>query len=335
MTKQHTKHTFESYRQYLEEKLIIVGKGQKYEQVIILAGGAGSGKGYATTHFIDSGSYKQINTDTVKELLIKIAKNAANIKGMSTKISDIIPQINKLDLHNPVHTDQMHVIVKNLGVDEKQLFYMLAHGAGGTRSYLPNLLFDRTLKNEKAVREVTELVRNAGYKPENIHIIWVLTDYQVSLKQNYHRDRRVFNDLLISTHQGSKTTMLDVVFKDYAKYSINGDIIVIIGGPKQHYNILGGITVGTEMVPSGNQAPLTGVQNPYKPKEMIKPHFMGTAGIKEWARDFTYFRIKRAGSAGVDQAAIDKVVAFAGILAPPQQPFDSNVNKMFPQTAQQ
>ena len=37
----------QSFKSFLTEKSIVVGNGAKYGQVIFLAGGAGSGKGFA------------------------------------------------------------------------------------------------------------------------------------------------------------------------------------------------------------------------------------------------------------------------------------------------
>jgi len=36
-----------NFQQYLEEKLILYGQGKRYGQIVFLAGGAGSGKGFA------------------------------------------------------------------------------------------------------------------------------------------------------------------------------------------------------------------------------------------------------------------------------------------------
>ena len=36
----------------LEEKLIVYGGGKKYGQIVFLAGGAGSGKGFASEKFM-------------------------------------------------------------------------------------------------------------------------------------------------------------------------------------------------------------------------------------------------------------------------------------------
>jgi hypothetical protein len=313
--------SYTDLRNYLEEKLLILGGGKKSEQAVILAGGAGSGKSYATRHFIQGENYKIINPDDIKEMLVKLAKNG-NMIGLSTRMQLLLPQIRNLKLSNSEDTAKLHQLVKDFGLDDKQLFYILGN-PGGTRTHMPNLMFDCTLKSEKAANEIVSLLLNAGYKPDNIHIVWILTNYKVALQQNYHRDRRVFNDILFDTHLGAKKTMTELVIANYGKMGINGDLAVIIGGPEQKYEILGReVKGGSDMVRSG-KAP---EQSKYSPA------FTGTAGSKEWAKDFTYFRLKTAGKTGIDQDAVTRVLNFVQLLAPPQQGFDSTISKQFPQT---
>ena len=56
----------EPFRTFLTEKQIIIGKGAKYGQVVFLAGGAGSGKGFATTHFLEGTKFKIRDVDEWK-----------------------------------------------------------------------------------------------------------------------------------------------------------------------------------------------------------------------------------------------------------------------------
>ena len=39
------------FEEFLEEKLIMLSNGKKYGQIVFLAGGAGSGKGFAMFNF--------------------------------------------------------------------------------------------------------------------------------------------------------------------------------------------------------------------------------------------------------------------------------------------
>ena len=72
--------TFDTIRQeqlteeYLEEKQIIVGKGKNYNNIIFLAGGAGSGKGFAIKNFLQGEKYRVRDVDEWKRLVMKIHK---------------------------------------------------------------------------------------------------------------------------------------------------------------------------------------------------------------------------------------------------------------------
>ena len=64
-------HLTEDYLQ-LDEKLVIVGKGKKYNQVVFLAGGAGSGKGFTIQNFMEGNKYKIRDVDEWKRLVMKV-----------------------------------------------------------------------------------------------------------------------------------------------------------------------------------------------------------------------------------------------------------------------
>ena len=302
-------HTYESYRQYLEEKLIILGGDKKYDQVIILAGGAGSGKGFAQRHFMSAANYKIIDTDAMKFALINLGKKINDhekskepTKKYGQKYEEVKPTfkailayVQSMKLKDPKNTATLHALVGDMGADDKQIINMFLPFTG-TRSVLPNLLFDRTLKNEKAVIETTSFALNAGYKPENIHVVWVLTNYRIALKRNKQRlERRVYNDILFATHAGAADTMLNIVFKDYAKYGINGDIAVVIAMDRGIFTING------------------------KKMEAGTVKIQGNSG-QDVVTDFTYFRVKKAGVAGVDEGMVAKVTAFANMFVPPPVP---------------
>ena len=51
------------FRQYLEEKLIMYGQGKRYGQIVFLAGGAGSGKGFAISNFMEKEKFKIRDVD--------------------------------------------------------------------------------------------------------------------------------------------------------------------------------------------------------------------------------------------------------------------------------
>ena len=65
------------FQKFLQEKLIIPGKGKRYGQVVILAGGSASGKTYAKNHFIKSEDYKVIDPDDVKYLMVALSNKGS------------------------------------------------------------------------------------------------------------------------------------------------------------------------------------------------------------------------------------------------------------------
>ena len=289
--------------------MIILGGDKKYEQVIILAGGAGSGKGFAQRHFMSAANYKTIDTDAMKFALINLgkkindhekskepaSKHGHKFDEVKPTFKAILAYVQSMKLKDPKNTATLHGLVADMGIDDRQIINMFLPFTG-TRSVLPNILFDRTLKNEKAVIETTSFALNAGYKPENIHVMWVLTDYKVALKRNKQRvERRVYNDILFATHAGAADTMMNIVFKDYAKYGINGDIAVVIAMDR------GIFTIDGKKVEAGT----------------VK--IKGNSG-QDVVTDFTYFRVKKAGVAGIDENAVAKVTAFANRFVPPPIP---------------
>ena len=54
------------YRQ-LEEKLILFNNGARYGQIVFLAGGAGSGKGFAIKNFMEGNKFKIRDVDEWKK----------------------------------------------------------------------------------------------------------------------------------------------------------------------------------------------------------------------------------------------------------------------------
>jgi len=80
----------------LVEKLITYNNRAPYGQVVFLAGGAGSGKGFAISNFLDSAGYKLRDVDEMKkqlQILNRIGKitidQILNKYGKSISQSDI------------------------------------------------------------------------------------------------------------------------------------------------------------------------------------------------------------------------------------------------------
>ena len=180
--------------QELEEKLIIFSGGKNYGQVVFMAGGAGSGKGFAIKNFMQGEKFKVRDVDEWKKALIKLAK-----------VKDSDSELAKLNLRNPEDVFKLHLIVREKGIKDKTLDLLLT---GAKKDRLPNLLFDITMKDSSDITDVVPKLIEAGYDEKNIHLVWVLTNFKQAAKANKERDRVVPDSILFQSHQKAAMNML-------------------------------------------------------------------------------------------------------------------------------
>jgi len=203
--------------QELTEKLLVIGNGANYGQVIFLAGGAGSGKGFAIKNFIEGSKYKVRDVDEWKKAYLKLAV-----------IKNKYPELRGLDLRKPKDVFKLHMFVKDKNIKDKSLDNMLN---AAKRGRLPNIIFDITLKDKEDITDTLPQLIEAGYQPRDIHIIWVLTNYHVAVQQNKTRSRVVPDDILLKTHEGAAGTMWNFINKG-TPATLDGSVHVILGGAK-------------------------------------------------------------------------------------------------------
>ena len=191
-----TKSEYETLSSFqeLEEKLILFNGGKNYGQIVFMAGGAGSGKGFAIQNFMQGEKFKVRDVDEWKKALIKLAK-------MKDSDSDLA----KLNLRNPEDVFKLHTIVREKGIKNKTLDMLLT---GAKKDRLPNILFDITMKDSSDISDVAPKLIDAGYDPKNIHLVWVLTSYKQAAKANKERDRVVPDAILFQSHQKAAMNML-------------------------------------------------------------------------------------------------------------------------------
>lgn len=244
--------------QRLDEKLITFNNRANYGQIVFLAGGAGSGKGFATKNFLDAAGFKIRDVDEWKKSFMKLSK-------LKNKYSEL----RNLDLGNPKDVFKLHMFVKNKGIEDKTINLMLSQAKEGR---LPNILFDVTLKSVKKLDKYIPMLIEAGYKPKDIHLIWVLTSYHISVKRNKKRERVVPDDILLKTHEGAANTMYDLLSKGSKSLpkGLNGRIDVVLNNPDDTVFF------------SDDRG------NPMK----VTPEFEGSKLI---VKDFLYLPIKKAG----------------------------------------
>ena len=191
-----TKSEYETLNSFqeLEEKLILFNGGKNYGQIVFMAGGAGSGKGFAIQNFMQGEKFKVRDVDEWKKALIKLAK-----------MKDSDSELAKLNLRNPEDVFKLHTIVREKGIKNKTLDMLLT---GAKKDRLPNILFDITMKDSNDISDVAPKLIEAGYEPKNIHLVWVLTSYKQAAKANKERDRVVPDAILFQSHQKAAMNML-------------------------------------------------------------------------------------------------------------------------------
>lgn len=216
-----------SFKNYLfeqdsiQEKLITLGnKRPNFGQVVILCGGAGSGKGFVTSKLLGIEG-KVLDVDEIKNKII----SPETIK-LNKKIKDIYGiDVTKLNLRVPEDVALLHKINDEMGIARKVQDTFLNQQKN--KETLPNVIFDTTMKSLSKLEDLVDTVIQAGYEKENIHIIWVMNDINVAIKQNLARERVVPQDILIQTHELVSGTMgLLLKHQNIFKY-IDGDVWIV------------------------------------------------------------------------------------------------------------
>jgi len=256
----------------LQEKLINYNNGAKYGQIVFLAGGAGSGKGFAISNFMNSSDYKirdvdelklafqrldDLNIFTTEELLLKYKDklSAKDLKHIEDHVLSKGYSLRDLNLRTPEHVYALHVLVDATGVKDKTLDLLL--GSSDKRN-LPNIIFDTTFKDTKEIENTVPKLIEFGYQPNDIHITWVLTNYEIAIKNNAGRARVVPADIMLKTHMGAAKTIATLA-KDGLPETVNGGFYVVLNNPEntmfavdpkteKHYKTVKGTRVVTDFM---------------------------------------------------------------------------------------
>jgi len=282
----------------LVEKLITYSSRAPYSQVVFVAGGAGSGKGFAISNFLDSAGYKLRDVDELKkqlQILNRIGKISIDQildkygKSLTEKDIENIKQVQadgyklqNMDLKKPNHVMALHSLVKAMGIKDKSLANMLA--AQTNPEALPNIMFDITAKDISDIISVLPQLKNAGYQSQNIHLTWVLTNYIIAMENNKKRDRQVSEDVLLKTHEGAGNTIWGIITRALPK-GMNGRVDVVLNNPENTVYMKD--VNGNEITgPSGQKYPSDFVSLPLKkPGSGIYPESLWKEVLFKWIKE--------------------------------------------------
>lgn len=199
---------------------------------VIMAGGAGSGKGFVIDKYIHLPStisdvdelkkkyiklkIKKIDDDEYKydgitfdEVDSKIKQKIYKKQKLTSKeINEVIDTI----LGNKRYVSVLHGLVKKKGWKDEEIDNIL-NNANPKR--LPNIIFDMTGDEEKKLINTANKVRKYGYKTA---LVWVVTNISVAEFRNANRKRKVSDKILQNTHEGAKRTIINFLENNAANY---------------------------------------------------------------------------------------------------------------------
>jgi len=178
----------------------------KFNNVIIMAGGAGSGKGFVLSNLVGAEGYV-FDVDALKTLASKSKLLQDRVK---KEFGDDLTQL-AANLKKPENVSRLHEIIDGLGISDRRTKTLYKTVLRAPADRKPNIIFDVTLKDLRKLENLSRSVQAIGYDAKDIHIVWVVNDIEVAKKQNKERDRTVPEEILVNTHRGVSQTMGDII----------------------------------------------------------------------------------------------------------------------------
>lgn len=198
----------EQYDELMEALITFGGQAYpKFGNIVIMAGGAGSGKGFVKDKLVGIEGFT-FDVDALKTLAAATPAIQKRVK------KELGVDLEKLadNLKNPENVGKLHQIIGDyLKLDSRRLKTLYTSIMTADPERKPNIIFDVTLKDLQKLEKLTRQVSSIGYEKENIHIVWVVNDIEVAKAQNLARSRTVPTEILINTHRGASQTMGDIV----------------------------------------------------------------------------------------------------------------------------
>jgi len=216
-----------SFLRHLQELFISPNNGAKYGQVIFLVGGAAAGKSTAIKQYIDAGSYKVLNPDDVKALIVKAA----------TKGIPAFRELQGVDPNTPEGSQKVHKFILKTKISSKKAKLLTSPSRGKETKYLPNIMYDRTFSFAGEFKKISQNLIRAGYKAKNIHTIFVFTDVNIALKRNRERARTLPDDVIVQSATGAKARFSELFFGRAKGAMTNGDWYIVFDRGKSSLQV--------------------------------------------------------------------------------------------------
>ena len=199
----------ESLRSQLDESTINEAKvvtfdgkvNPNFGHAVIMAGGAGSGKGTALKSVIMLQG-KIFDVDELKKLYVKGAKSGV--------FDD--ERNGDYNFKNPDDVSLLHQKVKDLKLKDKreEAFFKSIMA-----DKLPNIIFDITGDEESKITNIAKMCKTIGYK---VSLVWVVANREEAFIRNMKRDRTVPDEVFHSTHNNVKASVFGFLEGQGAKF---------------------------------------------------------------------------------------------------------------------
>ena len=216
----------------LDAKILNLGNRSiaypSYNQAVILAGGAASGKSFVMKNVISIRG-KVFDVDYIKTSLPKLKnqKLQDDFREFSKKYLGYeleLSSISNDSLKDPSIVQLMHEFESTHKYNDKLMQAMMF--AATSSKHKPNVIFDVTLKDFRKLIDIADLLDIGNYNLENRHLVWVLSPFDLSIRNNQERDRRVPEDILLMTHAGVSRTIYHLI-KSCDQSMIDGDVYIV------------------------------------------------------------------------------------------------------------
>ena len=207
----------------LQEALITFGGKPypKFGNIVILAGGAGSGKGFIRDKLLGIEG-KVLDADQLKQLVIE-----CNLFDRVFRKEYGI-SLSELDLGNPKHVSNLHKFVADQKLESRRNNALALSLLELPEDRLLNLIFDTTFKDLYKLEEISRLANDFGYAVENVSIVWVVTQFEVAKQQNITSEQRVPDKELEYTYFSVAQTMNFLLHRSEALQAhVDGDVWVV------------------------------------------------------------------------------------------------------------
>lgn len=203
--------------QQLIETLVMYNNGASFGQCVFVIGGGASGKGFSINNFVDSRSFKIIDPDNLKSLVL--ARN---------KKTHSYPELDSINMSKSSDVGKMHQFVKDKGWDKKVQANALNQNPSSLAG-LKNIMFDTAVSDIGSLKKKIRMVLDAGYEPKNIHITWILRNYNIALQanKNVDRGRVVPDDILLQAHENSAYFTNNIMKGDIPD-GVDGSVTVVL-----------------------------------------------------------------------------------------------------------